>query len=809
MTARDYGLAHLRSVESTLYLRTIDMNQDAAAFFSSATQEGGPALQLQGLLRLENDLAALMNEAASVQHASFSSLQHELARCEQFYSNNSHLWKHEGSSVYADSVSNGEDGNIKTSISSGDVLSSSSGGINSSSSSSHNQRRRAELASRQLQKWLQEVHDGASAAMDAKLNFIESISTCIDMYTRLLMTIIESKGDTAGVLSLDVSSSSSSSSSGSSNSSALRVAKIARSRIEALLSHRFLDEREAMEMQSAAKTLWASAFLHRREALADRKLIVNSFPGRNAAGMYMRMGAGATLLLWSFSECFNNEQIGREIWHDPTFAIFMCFGDLLLLLWMWGLSMQIWRASGIDFVTLLGLEGTEIDGMRSPELSVYTAATDLTLIFFAVFICFNKAVRGVFHIHGSLAFAHTLPVFMVIFFMYRILSPWETRRRWLSFLGQVVSAPLFQVCFRDGYVGDLLTSLVRVMIPMCYSIAYLLMSAAAFMTGNLKWEASTSDLWWQDSVLFRLFLVPVLTLLPLWIRLMQCLRRSVESGRRWPHMANAIKYTSAIAVISFGTFRPSLRQSWVWIFCFILATLLNYTWDLTMDWGVLVRSSSRSASTSFSCFGIALRETRLLGPAWMYFGVMAANLILRFAWTLTLLPSDHNNSDTLSFASVALRHMGPLVAAGEVMRRMVWGFFRLEHEQLEVLGTPSHLASVGSAALSGGVFDKMDVAAASSSTTSSSSGTSGGAGGGAGEGSLCGTVASVFFVDTEWLQASAPSLFSLIAPYNFISPSDGSGASGLSSKMRFVESVLFASGVLAIILLACISGIAV
>ena len=27
-----------------------------------------------------------------------------------------------------------------------------------------------------------------------------------------------------------------------------------------------------------------------------------------------KMGIGLTLLLWSFSECFNNEQIGNEIW---------------------------------------------------------------------------------------------------------------------------------------------------------------------------------------------------------------------------------------------------------------------------------------------------------------------------------------------------------------------------------------------------------------------------------------------------------------------------------------------------------------
>jgi hypothetical protein len=35
-----------------------------------------------------------------------------------------------------------------------------------------------------------------------------------------------------------------------------------------------------------------------------------------------------------------------------------------------------------------------------------------------------------------------------------------------------------------------------------------------------------------------------------------------------------------------------------------------------------------------------------------------------------------------------IEQLGPLVAMGEILRRMVWGFFRLEHEQLEVIGSP-------------------------------------------------------------------------------------------------------------------------
>ncbi len=44
----------------------------------------------------------------------------------------------------------------------------------------------------------------------------------------------------------------------------------------------------------------------------------------------------------------------------------MCFGDFLLLLLMWGVSVQVWTARGIDFVGLLQLEHTEIARAKNP-----------------------------------------------------------------------------------------------------------------------------------------------------------------------------------------------------------------------------------------------------------------------------------------------------------------------------------------------------------------------------------------------------------------------------------------------------------
>ena len=657
---------------------------DVAVLLEHSERSHVPAPALSGLASLESSLTAALDELQGVQEAVYSKLRADVHRCTELYNASSPAWKSILEFDYAQQQS------------------ADSGALWAAMNSN---RRRSELVSKGLQKQLQDIHDGSSADLDVKVQAYESVVFCFETYARLLAAAVEvaASGQQHGGLTGQPTS-----------AQTAKVARLLQPRLHSLLIHPALREHEACSVASEARKIWDAAFFKsKNETFAERKMIQSSVTIKSASVTFMKMGAGGVLTLWALSECFNNDSLGdhHRIWQDPTFAIFMCFGDLLLLLWLWGLSMQIWRAAGIDFVGLLSLEKTEVDGRRAPELIVYTAATDLTLMFLTVFICFNKAARGVLSLPGSLALAHALSVLMVVYFLFRILSPWnESRKKWLYYLWQVVAAPFFAVSFRDSYIGDLLTSLVRVLIPMCFSFAYLGLSAVAWMTDNMNLAASTNtDAWWQDSVYFRLYLVPFLTLFPLWIRLMQCLRRSVETGRRWPHMANAAKYTSAIVVISFGTFHPQLRENPLWILCFVGATLFQFVWDLTMDWGLVVRASSRGASAQCSFLGWSLRHTRLLGPQWVYLVVISANLLLRFAWTLTLLPADLSKAESLTLYGVITKHVGPLIAAGEVARRMVWGFFRLEFEQLEVLGPPETNNSLGGGSGGSGGMEKVQM----------------------------------------------------------------------------------------------------
>jgi hypothetical protein len=385
---------------------------------------------------------------------------------------------------------------------------------------------------------------------------------------------------------------------------------------------------------------------------------------------------------------------------DQTFLIFVFLGDLLLLLFMWGVSMHVWRWAGIDFVRLLQLEDTEVAALAQPEETVFSSVSNIAILYLLAFILFNKAVRGgYFGNSNDLTFAHGIPACFVVFVAFRIFHPWSTRRVWLHKLWRVLAAPFYQINFCDGYVGDLLTSLVRVFIPMCFSVIYVAETIFAWLTNKMSMTTARSNRWLVQLTWYRFGLLPVLTLFPLWIRLLQCLRRSVESGQRWPHIGNALKYTSAIIVISFGTYLPRVRHNPLWVASFVFATLFQFAWDLTQDWGMVVISPPKHTAALRSSTGIgavdcllgttfSFRRTRLLGPLSTYLLVIALNLVLRFSWTLTLLPppTDEDSADGPSLYVSFMTHLGPMLASAEIVRRMVWGFFRLEHEQLEIAG---------------------------------------------------------------------------------------------------------------------------
>jgi hypothetical protein len=84
---------------------------------------------------------------------------------------------------------------------------------------------------------------------------------------------------------------------------------------------------------------------------------------------------------------------------------------------------------------------------------------------------------------------------------------------------------------------------------------------------------------------------------------------------------------------------------------------------------------------------------------YVYYIAIVVDLFLRFAWTFTLIPAGAASP----LSPKLMQYVTPCLAAGEILRRTMWGCFRLENEHLkrareagniDQLGfIPSHLES--------------------------------------------------------------------------------------------------------------------
>eukprot|EP00980_Cylindrotheca_fusiformis_P027873 scaffold22560_cov135-Cylindrotheca_fusiformis.AAC.84 len=189
---------------------------------------------------------------------------------------------------------------------------------------------------------------------------------------------------------------------------------------------------------------------------------------------------------------------------------------------------------------------------------------------------------------------------------------------------------------------------------------------------DLKYTANFS---WVNARWYKNFLIPIICLFPLLIRFNQCLRRYIDTGDRFPHLANAAKYALSQTVTLFGAFHPlymgiesqsghgsmSLFQLF-WMLVFVTSSLYSFAWDVFMDWG------------------LGKQAHGYLGPSLMYpkrsyyYAIMAIDLVLRFMWVLTLIPP----SSGAKFEVPSYLSAGTMML--ELFRRTLWGFLRLENE---------------------------------------------------------------------------------------------------------------------------------
>jgi hypothetical protein len=344
---------------------------------------------------------------------------------------------------------------------------------------------------------------------------------------------------------------------------------------------------------------------------------------------------------------------------------------------------------------------------------IVAAASTCTVLFALNMLCFVKVNHEDLDLFDRSETIHALhralPCALLLGCAAGLLLPWRRRRSLWALLRDTLLTPCRGVRFVPParvepaiswprapdllarrlcdanspqvhvFVADWLTSLVKVFAGAAH-IGCVYASGEGF-----ERCAQTSSSVCYGSPAFAVVL-PLISSLPLLLRLLQCLRVYAHTGKRFPHVANGLKYCFALCIVVLGSTHAEWKRGTAdgdgdlddtlarlgqvaWVASYVVSTLYTYSWDVFMDWGL--KRPRRGQPWRL------LRERRLLCAArWPYYVAVGADLVLRFLWTLTLAPG------STPFGSFVNDSIVPALAYLEVVRRSMWSAIRIENEQI-------------------------------------------------------------------------------------------------------------------------------
>ncbi len=298
---------------------------------------------------------------------------------------------------------------------------------------------------------------------------------------------------------------------------------------------------------------------------------------------------------------------------------------MLLVILFTGICISYFRAYKVNYIFIF-----DIDPVN--KLNQYQ--------FYKLFLCFFTgwaicALGEILHIKGYIAFGEganegeNKSIFglgLVLFLVLAMLNPFKLFYRDLRFEVLQTSfntliSPFGPVRFKDFFLADIFTSLVKPFVD--WYIIACFFSTDAWKHYEPVSEGEMAQCQPPNTV------VAIISLMPFWFRFWQCINRWYYTRLRFPHLVNAGKYMASLVLIIFTFFRNTYHNyEYFYIAYCCFATSYSLLWDLFMDWGLLMGKRE----------GRKLLRDRIKYPKYFYYFSMCTNIILRFAWVLTLLP---------------------------------------------------------------------------------------------------------------------------------------------------------------------------
>ncbi|GMJ11643.1 PHO1 homolog 3 [Hibiscus trionum] len=348
---------------------------------------------------------------------------------------------------------------------------------------------------------------------------------------------------------------------------------------------------------------------------------------------------------------------GRAQYMESMFPLYSLFGFMVLHMLMHAGNIYFWRKYRVNYSFIFGFkQGTEL-GFREVLLLSFGLGT-LALIS----VVSNLDMEMDPETGDYKALTELLPLSLLLLVVIVLLCPFNILYRSSRFvllgtLFRCICAPLYMVRFQDFYLADQFTSEVQAFRSLEYYICH-------YGWGDFKLRQNTC----KSNDIFNTFYF-IVAVIPYWSRLLQCVRR-FHDEKDSMQAFNGLKYFLTIVAVCMRTaYGLDRRTSWealAWTFSAMAAIYGTY-WDLVVDWGLLQRRSKNRW----------LRDKLLIPYKTVYFGAMALNVLLRFAWLQTVL---NLNLPLHRETLIAI------VACLEIIRRGIWNFFRLENEHLNNVG---------------------------------------------------------------------------------------------------------------------------
>ncbi|GEQ71185.1 hypothetical protein JCM33374_g4866 [Metschnikowia sp. JCM 33374] len=248
---------------------------------------------------------------------------------------------------------------------------------------------------------------------------------------------------------------------------------------------------------------------------------------------------------------------------------------------------------------------------------------------------------------------------VLLIFLWPGAQLYPASRRWLQIaIWRIICSGFYPVEFRDFYLGDIICSLTYSLSNLSFFIClYADKWRHVLGGGTIPVSTDRCGSKYSHSMGF-------LASLPSIWRFLQCLRRFMDTGDAFPHLANMSKYAvSTIYYCLLSVWRiqqtNSARASFITFAC--INSIFSSIWDIVMDW-----SLGQVNSENF-----LLRDHLFFENPAYYYVAIVLDVVLRFQWIFYAFFSKQLQQSAITSFCIAL---------AELLRRFIWMFFRMENE---------------------------------------------------------------------------------------------------------------------------------